>query len=133
MNAKIRIKRRHLYKVLDVIADYKDARRGVVHIDDSFYEKLRPLKRVQINQVLNALESEDVIEIFESQLSPYRICVQLTSHAFAYRMHIRETSFRFWFPSVISVIALVISATPVVPSILDLLQKALKILLQLVS
>lgn len=133
MNAKIRTKRRHLYKVLDVIANYKDARRGVVHIDDDFFQKLRPLNEIQIKQALNALESEDVLEIFASDISPHRICVKLTSHAFAYRMHIRETSFRFWFPSVISVVSIIFSATPVVPQILDLLYKALEVVQQLVS
>lgn len=133
MNAKIRTKRRHLYKVLDVIATYKDARRGVVHIDDDFFQKLRPLKKIQVTQALNALESEDVVEIFESNKSPHRICVRLTSHAFAYRMHIRETSFRFWFPTVASVVSIILSATPIVPKVLDLLQKALELLQQSIS
>jgi hypothetical protein len=128
MNGKIKTKQRHLYKVLDVVSDYKDARRGVVHIDDSFFKKMHPLNRTQVTQALNALQSEDVVEILPSNISPYHICVQLTCHAFAYRMHLRETSFRFWFPSVVSLIAIIISSISAAPTILNLLQQFLQLL-----
>lgn len=99
-----------MYKVLDVISNYQNARKGVVHITDDFFEKMHPLDKIKVKQVLNALQSEDVLEIFQSNISPYGICVQLTSHAFAYRMHLKEKSFRFWFPSIISIAAIIISA-----------------------
>lgn len=126
MKGKIKTKRRHMHKVLDVISTYEEARRGVVHVDNSFYKKMYPLKRIQVTQALNALQSEDVVEILHSTISPYRICVQLTCHAFAYRMHLRETSFRFWFPSVISIIAIIVSLVAASPTIVDLVQKLLQ-------
>ena len=117
MNAKIRTKQRHMNKVLDVISTYGKARNGDVYIDKSFYNALLPLNETQINQALNALEWEGVIEIFPRTQNVRHPRVNLTSFAFAYRKQIKQSSFRFWLPTIISIFALIVAIIAVVVSI----------------
>ena len=109
MNAKIRVSQRNMNKVLDIIANYKKARKGIVYVDDSFYNALLPLDKVKVNQTLNALQAEGVIEIFKSDKTTYLFCIQLTSEAFVYRKQNKESNTMFWIPTILSIIAIIIS------------------------
>lgn len=111
MSNKIRINYHNMYKVLDYISDYPHAHHtGLVCIDETFYSGLRPMKKIKINQTLNALASEGVIEKYPPSMYSHFFSLRLTDKAFTYRLHTRLDKFRFWLPTVISIVAAVTAA-----------------------
>ena len=106
MNGKIKVTQRKMNKILDYISSYKCNVQGIVLMDKSFYEGISDMNQTEINQILNALENENVIEKYPPSIHYRYPTLRLTINAFTYRTKQRQHNFRFWFPAVMSILAL---------------------------
>lgn len=125
MNAKIRISQRNINKVLDYISNYKISSNRRVYIDENFYNGLRSMNKIRINQTLNAMEELNIIEKFPPSYNhaPY---IRLSNGAFSYRLLRKQNTRRFIIPTIISIIALLKSFDREILLLAELIVQKLK-------
>jgi hypothetical protein len=124
MNGKIKVTQRKMNKILDYISTYKCNDQGVVLMDKAFYEGISDMDKTEVNQILNALEDDNVIIKRPPSINYPCPTLRLTTNAFTYRMKQKRSHFRFWIPVAISILALLRpEITSFIKWIIALLQK----------
>lgn len=125
MSSKIRITQRHINKVLDYISTYKKSVNGIVLLNNDFYGGLL-MSETKITQTLNAMTDHQLIEVISPATGSRPAQIRLTSAAFSYRLINKKESFRFAFPVIISLVALIKSFDKELLLLLELLRQLLK-------
>ncbi len=108
--------KRNQLKFLKMLMRTPARKGGYFIIDENFYD-LFPFPEHKINQILTALDEQEIIHLTAPTNSKYPN-IQILQKAYSHIPEQEELNRRFRIPVIISVIALIVSITSIILSIL---------------
>lgn len=112
----IQITERDMLRLIDKLYCYQKICKGYMPMDDEFFEYMSFMPREKVIQAINSMYDKELIKNrSDTFLNPRYI--SLTGKAFTFKMDMRKENFRWWVPTVISILALLVSIAAITISI----------------
>lgn len=108
MNKKgiIKVTERKIIKTLNILSCIGNNNK--IYMDDNFYSYFQKYSKIQLNQILNAMQAEGLIKIIKPGPNTLKY-ISFTQKVFVYKMNVLKAKRKFWIPTIISIISLISS------------------------